>query len=219
MTQVRPISLVKRENQSEVRYLRPNLTVDEFLNATLSRNVDSPEICLTKPQLQARQVVSKDLPIFSGNSSDWPVFITMFAETTKQCGFTDAENVNRLMRCLKGEAYEAVKSELLKPNSLAMVLSTLKMLFGKPEIVFNTSLNDLRSLPSVNLDKPQTLVVLSMRLKNLVETSEIMNMVEYLNNPNILFEMVTKLPMSMRIEWGEYLRKRDARHREEPRPL
>lgn len=59
-------------------------------------------------KFMARQVLGKDLPVFNGKAEEWATFISSFENTTKECGFTDVENLGRLQKCLKGEAHESV---------------------------------------------------------------------------------------------------------------
>ncbi|XP_052895761.1 uncharacterized protein LOC128302949 [Anopheles moucheti] len=40
----------------------------------------------SRRQVAARQVLGKDVPHFNGNPEDWPIFISMFEESTKTCG-------------------------------------------------------------------------------------------------------------------------------------
>lgn len=47
-------------------------------------------------------------------------FLSTFNSTTVMCGVSDEENI-RLHRCLKGKAYEAVKSLLMHPSNVLPV--------------------------------------------------------------------------------------------------
>jgi hypothetical protein len=49
----------------------------------------------------ARQSTSKELPTFSGNPEDWPIFTAEFRNSTQMCEYTDTENISRLRKCLK----------------------------------------------------------------------------------------------------------------------
>ncbi|KAG5886905.1 hypothetical protein JTB14_004193 [Gonioctena quinquepunctata] len=49
----------------------------------------------------ARQSISKELPTFSGDPTEWLHFLRAFRETTEMCGFSDRENIARLQKCLK----------------------------------------------------------------------------------------------------------------------
>ncbi|XP_062554212.1 kinesin-related protein 12-like [Armigeres subalbatus] len=69
-----------------------------------AQHLNSP----TVQQLAARHVVSKELPAFTGNPAEWPLFWSSYETSTRICGYSDSENLMRLQRCLKGEARKAV---------------------------------------------------------------------------------------------------------------
>lgn len=75
----------------------------------------------------------KELPVFSGNSEEWPMFFSAFNTSTEACGYSNVENLGRLQRCLKGGALEAVRSRLLLPTSVPQVMQTLQLLYGRLE--------------------------------------------------------------------------------------
>ncbi|XP_055622227.1 uncharacterized protein LOC129765816 [Toxorhynchites rutilus septentrionalis] len=122
--------------------------------ATGSQQLYGPNV----QQLQARNVVPKELPWFNGDPSDWPIFISSYNNTTQMCGYSDSENLMRLQRCLQDKAREAVKSFLLHPSTLPQVLSTLYMLYGRPELIANTLLTKARSSPAPKADKLDSLI-------------------------------------------------------------
>ena len=64
---------------------------------------------LNQEQIAAWHALSKELPTFSGRPEEWPLFLSVFDETTTACNFSDQENLSRLQRCLKGKALEAVR--------------------------------------------------------------------------------------------------------------
>ncbi|XP_065085710.1 uncharacterized protein LOC135707754 [Ochlerotatus camptorhynchus] len=66
----------------------------------------------TAQQLAARHVVPKDLPYFSGNPSEWPLFWSSYETSTRICGYSGAENLMRLQRCLKGLDNTKMKNTL-----------------------------------------------------------------------------------------------------------
>lgn len=92
-------------------------------------------------QMAARQVVPRELPVFTGNPEDWPIFISSYCNSTLMCGYTDAENLMRLQKCLRGNAMDAVRSNLLLPSSVPQVMDTLETLFGNPERLIQSLLN------------------------------------------------------------------------------
>ncbi|XP_062539019.1 uncharacterized protein LOC134207312 [Armigeres subalbatus] len=160
----------------------------------------------TPSQLAARQVMPRDLPQFSGNPADWPVFISSFKNSTLACGYTRAENLCRLQRCLKGAAYEAVQSRLLLPESVPHVLDTLCLLYGRPELLIHALLDKIRSVPAPKGDKLETLIDFGMAVQNLCDHLEAAGQHAHLSNPSLLMELVGKLPAHVKMEWGTYLR-------------
>lgn len=80
----------------------------------MCQNMSIPQIS----KVLLRQSLPKDLPLFSGDSSEWPNFIYQFRHSTKVCGYTDEENQCRLQKCLKGSAGKVVQSLLIMPQNV-----------------------------------------------------------------------------------------------------
>ena len=59
-------------------------------------------------QYMARQTQGNQLPSFSSSPEEWPVFKALYDSSTTACGFTNADNLARLQRCLKGTAKDMV---------------------------------------------------------------------------------------------------------------
>lgn len=68
---------------------------------------------------------AKDLPRFDGNPDDWLLFSTQFWRTTQMCNFSMDENLLRLQRCLHGSAREAVRSLLVLPQNINVIMERL----------------------------------------------------------------------------------------------
>lgn len=90
---------------------------------------------LKQNQIAARHVVDKKLPIFAGDPSEWPIWYHQCKNSTKLCGFTDGENLDRLQKCLKHKARDVVKGHLIHAESVPWIIRTLKMLYGRPEVI------------------------------------------------------------------------------------
>lgn len=88
--------------------------------------------------------IKKAIPI--ENSTVIPPTPTVIPSTTTQCNITPAENIDRLSSSLIGRAYEAVKFKLLHPDNLDGILSTLKRIFGRDELVLNSQIQEMRAL-------------------------------------------------------------------------
>ncbi|XP_055634159.1 uncharacterized protein LOC129774446 [Toxorhynchites rutilus septentrionalis] len=156
----------------------------------------------TPRQLAARQVMLKELPTFSGNPEEWPLFISSFTNSTNACGFTNAENLMRLHRCLRGPALDAVRSRLLIPDSVPQVISTLQTLYGRPEILVYALLKKVREVPAPKPDKIETLIGFGMAVQNLYDHLHVSNQEAHLNNPTLLYELVEKLPANLKLDWA-----------------
>ncbi|XP_062714070.1 uncharacterized protein LOC134290872 [Aedes albopictus] len=162
---------------------------------------------LSQVQIAARQVLGKDLPTFGGNPEDWPIFITNFEQSTATCGYSDAENLVRLQRCLKGNALESVRSRLLLPASVPHVIKTLRILYGRPELLIRSLLNKIQQVPAPRHDRLETLIQFGLSVQNLVDHLKAAEQLNHLSNPALMQELVEKLPGSLRLDWAIYKNK------------
>lgn len=153
-------------------------------------------------QLAARQVMPRELPNFSGDPQDWPIFYSSFCNSTDACGFSDSENLTRLQRCLKGNALEAVKSRLLLPQSVPFVIDILRRLYGRPEILIHSLLQKLRAVSPPKSDNLQSQITFGLAVQNVVDHMTIANLVDHLWNPTLLHELVEKLPPQLKMQWS-----------------
>ncbi|XP_055590122.1 uncharacterized protein LOC129742271 [Uranotaenia lowii] len=158
-------------------------------------------------QLAARQVIQRELPDFSGHPQDWPLFFWSFKNSSDSCGFTNEENLARLQRCLKGQALDAVKSKLQFPAAVPEIIETLKMLFGQPEILLYTMLQQLRGLPPPKHENLQSIITFGLAVKNAVDYLTTAQLREHLFDSSLLIELVEKLPTQLQIDWSRFKRK------------
>ncbi|XP_062552341.1 uncharacterized protein LOC134217576 [Armigeres subalbatus] len=166
---------------------------------------------LNSSQIAARHAVAKELPVYSGEPEEWPLFIATYENTTKLCGFTPEENMVRLQRCLRGKALEAVKCQLLHPANLEHALSTLKMLFGRPEIIVHSFIEKINKLPAPKADKLNTLIDFAIAVRNMVATVTACHLEDHLYNVTLLQNLVERLPTMVKLNW--------ATHRDRPMVL
>ncbi|XP_062541184.1 uncharacterized protein LOC134209208 [Armigeres subalbatus] len=169
---------------------------------------DETVCILNRSQIAARQAVSKDMPEFSGNPEDWPLFFSVFNSSTQMCGFSNEENMLRLRKCLKGKALEAVRCRLLHPSNVAGVMSTLKMLYGRPEAIIQAIIRKVRSLPPPNMEKLETVVNFALTVENLVATIQACEVGDFVYNSSLRYELVERLPSSLKMDWARYSRER-----------
>lgn len=167
-----------------------------------SMPVDETIHSLSSMQIAARRVMTRDLPEFSGRPEDWPIFISQYNITTASCGYSHAENLVRLQRCLKGHARESVRSRLLLPASVPQVINTLHMLYGRPEILINSLLNKIRAAPNPKIERLETLIEFGTELQGLCDHILAAKEESHLNNPSLIGELETKLPAQLKLQWA-----------------
>lgn len=152
-------------------------------------------------KFMARQTAGRDLPSFSGQPEEWPAFIASYRRTTDMCGFSDAENMERLRRCLKGEAAKAVQCLMVSPNNIQKVIQMLEDRFGKTKHIITAMITKARQANNVKDDKPQSLIDFGTTVVNLAATIKSLQADGHLKNPQLLAELEDKLPYSIRIRW------------------
>ncbi|XP_055604632.1 uncharacterized protein LOC129752870 [Uranotaenia lowii] len=164
--------------------------------------------CISRPtaaQLAARQSGTRDLPEFSGNPEDWPIFISCYNNSTSMCGYNNSENLLRLQRSLKGHALNAVRYYMLSPDTVAEVINTLQTLYGRPETIINRLIKNVRDAPTPKADRPETLIDFGVTVRNLVQHLVVSGHHAHLSCPLLLQEFVLKLPSCFQYEWGQLL--------------
>ncbi|XP_062541544.1 uncharacterized protein LOC134209563 [Armigeres subalbatus] len=162
----------------------------------------------TQQQLTSRQSLARDLPTFTGEPAEWPIFISNFEYTTRTCGYTNGENMVRLQRCLRGRALDGVRSRLVFPAAVPQVIETLRMRYGRPELLIDALLQKVRSMPVVRGDKLEALIEYGMAVQEFCDHIEAANERAHLSNPTLLQELVGKLPADQKLMWAGYKRGR-----------
>ncbi|XP_062710797.1 uncharacterized protein LOC134288888 [Aedes albopictus] len=169
--------------------------------------IDDETICiLSRSQIAARQAIPRDLPEFDGALEDWPLFYATFNSSTQMCGLTNEENMLRLRKCLKGKALEAVRSELLHPSNVADILSTLKMLYGRPEAIVQSIVRKIKNLPPPNTENLETVVNFALTVKNMIATIRACEVTDFIFNASLRYELVERLPSSLKLDWARFSR-------------
>lgn len=205
-------------NMASVPAMNPG-RLNEFIPGQRSTPIRSaqPESCpvafneetvciLNRSQIAARQAVSRDLPDFDGSLEEWPLFYATFHSSTQMCGYTNEENMLRLRKCLKGKALEAVKCELLHPSNVADVLSTLKMLYGRPDAIVQSIIKRIRQLPPPSTERLETIVNFALTVKNMVAMIRACDVNDFIFNASLRCELVDRLPAPLKLDWARFTR-------------
>lgn len=112
----------------------------------------------------------------------------------------------RLRKCLKGKALKAVRCRLLHPSNVNGVISTLKMLYGRPEAIIQASIRKIRTLPSPQVEKLETVVNFALTVENLVATIEACGIEDFVYNASLKLELLDRLPAGLKLDWAKYSR-------------
>lgn len=196
----------QRPNQQSTRInpstsQQSNLLKDPAQNRS---NEGGNQITLTASQIAARHSMPKDLPNFYGHPQDWPQFIKRYYNTTSLCGFSDSENLERLNKCLKDKAHDIVKSLLIMPECVTEIIDTLREKFGRPELIARATLAEVRAEPPIRHDKLEALSDFGYKVRNACNVIESMGLHYYLYSPELIQDVIKKLPNHVKIDWAKY---------------
>lgn len=160
----------------------------------------------TKTQLTTRQYLSWNLPKFSGNPSDWPIFISSFKTSTDACGFSNVENLVRLQDAIRGPAREIVGGRLILPKTVPQVIGTLQQLYGRPEQMLHALLAKVRRAEAPKIDRMETFIRFGTIVEQLCDHLEATGLRDHLVNPLLINELIDKLPAITKMEWVRFKR-------------
>jgi hypothetical protein len=158
-------------------------------------------------KLLARQIHGRDLPVFSGIADEWATFISTYESSTRNCEFSNAENLVRLQRCLKEEARQTVQSLLVTEDNVPTIIDKLRSWYGNPEIIISSMIAKVKAFSQIKNDRPEALVDLGRTVDNLVATVTALNQSEQLSSPLLVKEIADKLPRDLQMQWSLHVTK------------
>ncbi|XP_032312029.2 uncharacterized protein LOC116656478 [Drosophila ananassae] len=141
-----------------------------------------------------------ELPTFGGKPEDWPIFYCAFTETTQAYDCTDLENNQRLLKALKDDARETVKSLLNLSSNANAAVEQLRFRYGRPEQLIRSQLNSIRDVPAITEHNLGKLVAFATHVSNLKAFLQSAKAEQRLGNPMLMEELVAKLPISKRVD-------------------
>ncbi|XP_058459679.1 uncharacterized protein LOC131435621 [Malaya genurostris] len=157
-------------------------------------------------QIAARHLWPKQLPTFSGDLEEWPVFYSSYLDSTMACGFAPVENIIRLRKCLRGPARDAVITKLMFPHAVSSIIETLRRLYGRPELLVKHLLTKVRRLEAPKPERLDSLINFGLTVQQLCDHLEAANLKSHLANPTLLEELVGKLPATIKLDWVRHKR-------------
>ena len=154
-----------------------------------------------------------ELPTFTGAATEWLPFKVAMRDSTLAYKYSRMENMARLRHCLKGEAREAVASLLYTATDPEDVMKTLEQRFGRPELIVQQILGDIRRLPQPSA-APTDLNAFATKVQNAV--CAITNVKrDYLQGTSLAQAILNKMGRDLRTRWCDYA-ERHADEEKEP---
>ena len=109
-------------------------------------------------------------------------------------------------RLSKGAAKEAVRHILTVPGNFSEAMKTLERHFGRPELVVGQLISKVRSVGAVRADDIEGLLSYANAVQNVVSTMTALKSEGHMSNPALRTELVDKLPIELKLRWGEHLK-------------
>lgn len=138
---------------------------------------------------------SQNLPEFYGASSAWLSFKKAF-EATRGL-YCESENLIRLQNALKGPARDATRCLFTGTPSCDEVMQLLANRFGRPDALVIAEMDRLRALPRL-VDNPKEICEFANTIANTVATVKSLNRPHYLYSPEVVRQLVEKIPSALR---------------------
>ncbi|XP_059061602.1 uncharacterized protein LOC131854489 [Achroia grisella] len=157
---------------------------------------------------------AQDLPIFSGEASEWLAFKAAVDQSTKTYRITPAENLARLRACLRGKARETVAALLVSATEPSQIMRTLEQRYGRTEAIIDRALKDLRRMPVIGTSTTEV-IDFAIKLQNITTiVADIDRGARFLHNPALESEVSEKLTPHLQVHWCHYAEK----NKEDTRP-
>lgn len=155
----------------------------------------------------ARQTMNNNLPKFDGNPLEWPNFLAEYRRSTDEGGFTNVENTSRLQKSLHGKARETVVAMFMVPDNAINIIKILEMRFGRPDFIIKTLIEKAQQMMSPKNGRLDLLIDFSNMVRNLVITMKTLKTDGHMRNPQLIEDLVSKLPDSLILKWGNFVYK------------
>ncbi|XP_055910446.1 uncharacterized protein LOC129944807 [Eupeodes corollae] len=144
----------------------------------------------------------QELPSFSGqDSKEWPYFESVFISTTVEGNYSAKENVARLRKALKGEAYNLVSDRLRYSTDANAVMDSLRAIYGRADVLVHSLTTNLLKLPSLSSPSDTKLRQWAVVLNGFVADIKSMDLSKELDNNYILTDLASRLSPGQYHDW------------------
>lgn len=189
-------------SKEEPKHIRFDVPRGRSPTPTRSRN-SIEHLAATLEKMARPRIRHTDLPTFSGAANEWLPFNAAVRDSTNLYAISAAENLQRLRSCLKGEARDAVAALLHTATDPGEIMKTLEQCFGRPEVIIDRALEDLKKLPRPGASAAD-LNSFAIKLQNTVCVLKTIDRRGYLYNPLLAREVLDKLSPHLRSRWCDY---------------
>ncbi|XP_055910847.1 uncharacterized protein LOC129945212 [Eupeodes corollae] len=184
--------------QSTPLFSPPNPVIENF--SFPSTSIQGQEMATLLTILNRNNV--QELPTFSGeNRREWPHFEEVFKSTTIEGKFSDKENVSRLRKALKGEAYQLVCDRLKYSSDADAIMNSLRAIFGRCDVLVHDLTTDLLNLPKLASKSDPKIRLWAVKVNGYVADVRSMNREEDLTNGYVMTNLACKLGAGLYQEW------------------
>lgn len=97
---------------------------------------------------------------------------------------------------------ENVRNRLVLLSAVPHVIETLRLRYGRPELLINALLQKVRTIASPRSDRLQGLIEYGLAVQELCDHIEAADQRDHLANPTLLQELVNKLPADQKLIWA-----------------
>ncbi|XP_073948707.1 uncharacterized protein [Choristoneura fumiferana] len=182
---------------------RPSTDI-EMLACALKDAINASTSKIANRETSSRFAESRDMPLYFGDPIEWLQFQAAFKESSMLYNFTDTENIYRLRKCLRGEAKEAVVSMLIGNTKPEVIMQTLKLRFGRPELIINKIVAQIKRLPPLPHAYHNEIVNFATKIKNFAVAALAINQSDYLRSPELITTVISKFPSDLIHRWSDY---------------
>ncbi|CAG7828386.1 unnamed protein product [Allacma fusca] len=84
-------------------------------------------------------------------------------------------------------------------------METLGLMFGRTDQIIKAMIIQVKATPAPKEGNPETLVQYSNQVANLVSTMKTLGKVAHMVNPQLLEDILTKLPYQLQFQWCSQL--------------
>lgn len=171
--------------------------------------VDRDARCNSNPPTLLNRLTSdKQTLSFSGNALEWLRFKRAFQQSTELGGYTDRENASRLFSYLKGEARTVVESLMITTESAEEIMEALERHYGNKDEIVRRLLSSIRKLPRLGSGSTNIVTFASV-VKNNVTALKSIGHSSYLNNLDLIQEVIEKIPSAMIYRYNEFVAQKE----------